>query len=334
MERHAEEEDTIKGKTGFHRVRIVVPLFFLLLGGPTGRGFADGGGPGKTDREGARSPIAARVNGAEIPVKSVTMTTNRMSAGMGRAHSAPEVAEEMRKRALNLLILQELAWQKADGKVERERVDRKIASLKAKSGGEEGYGKFLEQEGLSGSEATVMVEKGIVLDRTLEKEVLSRIAVSEEDLRKEYEREKDRYHTPEKVEVVDVVFFLETGERDSMKKAEEVRGRIKDEMGNNPLRLAPDGTFIVREIEIPKEKEGVLYEEAKKLKVDELSGVITTPDSLHVIQLKKITPEKQFSFEQVKGSIEGTLKKEALQKRMQEWESEMKRGATIEIVER
>jgi len=331
MKRRSEEGVTVGRKTGVGRGWIVVPLLLLLLAGPAIRGLADDGGPGKTGPEGARSRVAAKVNGAEIPEKSVTMTMNRMHAGMGRGHAAPEATEEMRKRALNLLILQELAWQKAGGKVDREPVDGKIASMKARAGGEEEYRKMLEREGLTESEAVGIVEKGIVFDRMLEQEVLGKATVSEEDLRKEYEKEKERFHTPEKVEVVDVVFFLETGEKESMRKAEEIRRRIADEEGNNPLRLVPDGTFIVREVEVRKEKEARLYEEAKKLKVDELSGVVTTPDSLHIVQLKKITPEKQYAFDQVKGSLEGNLKREAVQKRMQEWEAELKRGATIEI---
>jgi len=333
MRRHAGEGDAIKGKTGIRRVLVGIPLILSLIGGPTGPSAADDGGGGETGRGGVRNPVAARVNGAEITVKSVTLTTNRMSARMGRAHSSPKVAGELRKRALDLLILQELSWQKSDRKVERELVDGKIASLKANAGGEEGYRKFLEQEGLTESEMIVMVEKGIVLDRTVEREVFSRATVSEEDVRKAYEREKARYNTPEKVEVIDVVFFLETGEKDSMKKAEEVRGRITGELENNPLRLVPDGTFIVREFEVPKEKERMLYDEAKKLKVGELSGVITTPDSLHILRLVNISPERNDSFDQVKGSLETELKKDALRKRMQEWESELKRGATIEIME-
>jgi PPIC-type PPIASE domain/SurA N-terminal domain len=331
MKRCSEEGVIIGMKTGIERVWIVLPLLLLLLAGTSIRGLADDGGPVNPDPEGARNRVAARVNGAEITEKYVTMTMNRMHAGMGRGHAASEATEEMRKRALNLLILQELAWQKADGKMDREPVKGKIASMKARAGGEEEYRNMLEKEGLTEGEAVLIVEKGIVFDRMLEKEVLSRATVSEDDLRKEYEKEKERFHTPEKVEVVDVVFFLETGEKESMRRAEEIRRRIADEEGNNPLRLAPDGTFIVREIEVRKEKEGKLYEEARKLEVDELSGVITTPDSLHILRLKKITPEKQYTFDQAKGSLEGNLKREAVQKRMQEWEAELKRGATIEI---
>ena len=331
MKRLSEEGIIIGRNTGIGRVWVVVPLLLLLLAGTTVRCLADDGGSGRTGPEGARNRVAARVNGVEIPEKSVTMTMNRMHAGMGRGHGALEATDEMRNRALNLLILQELAWQKADKKVDRELTDKKIASVKARAGGEEEYRKMLEKEGLTESEAVVIVEKGIVFDRMLEKEVMGRATVSEEDLRKEYEKEKDRFHTPEKVEVVDVVFFLETGEKESMRKAEGIRRRIADEEGNNPYRLAPDGTFIVRDVEVRQEKEARLYEEARKLKVDELSGVVTTPDSLHILQLKKFTPEKQYAFDQVKGSLEGNLKREAVQKRMQEWEAELKRGATIEI---
>jgi len=331
MKRRSDEGGIIGRKTGTERAWIVLPLLLLLLAGTVVRCMADDGGPGKTDPEGARTRVAARVNGAEITEKYVTMTMNRMHAGMGRGHAAPQATGELRKRALNLLILQELAWQKAGGKVDRELVDRKIASMKERAGGDEEYRKLLEKEGLTGSEAEVVVAKGIVLDRMLEQEVMSRATVSEDDLRKEYEKEKERFHTPEKVEVVDVVFFLETGEKESMRKAEEIRRRIADEENNDPLRLAPDGTFIVREVEVRKEKERELYDEAKKLQVGGLSGVITTPDSLHILQLKKITPEKQYTFDQAKASLEGDLKRKAVQKRMQEWEAELKRGATIEI---
>jgi len=331
MKRHSEDGVWGGRKSGMERGWIVVPLLLFLLAATTGRGLADDGGPGKTDPEGARNKVAARVNGAEITEKYVTMMMNRMHAGMGQGHAAPQATEELRKRALNLLILQELAWQKADGKVDRELVDRKIASMKERVGGGEEYRKLLEKEGLTESEAGVVVAKGIVFDRTLELEVMSKATVSEDDLRKEYEIEKEQFHTPEKVEVTDVVFFLETGDKESIRKAEEIRRRIADEEGNNPYRLAPDGTFIVRDVEVRQEKERVLYEEAKKLQVGGLSGVITTPDSLHILQLRKITPERQHTFDQVKASLEGKLKREAVQKRMSELEAELKRGATIEI---
>jgi parvulin-like peptidyl-prolyl isomerase len=65
--------------------------------------------------------------------------------------------------------------------------------------------------------------------------------------------------------------------------------------------------------------------------VGELSGVIVTPDSLHIIKLKEFVPEKNVSFDQAKGLIRGMLRSRAWQKRMEEWQSELKKGAQIEI---
>ena len=61
--------------------------------------------------------------------------------------------------------------------------------------------------------------------------------------------------------------------------------------------------------------------------VNDINKLITFLDQ----ENKKITPEKQYTFDQAKASLEGNLKREAVQKRMQEWEAELKRGATIEI---
>ena len=313
------------------RVWIGVPLFLLLIAGPAIRSLAGEEGGGKAAPERFQDRVAARVNGAEITEKSVKMTMDRMRAGMGRAHSGPGGREELRKKALDMLIVQELVWQKAGSKVDREQGDRKIASLKARAGGEEEYRKLLEREGLTESDVAVIVEKNVVYDLAFQEEVVARVTVSEEGLRKEYEKEKEQFHVPEKVEVVDVVFFLETGEKESIERAAGILKRIGEEEGRDPFRLEPDGTFIVREIEVRKEKERELYEEAKKLKVGELSGVITTPDSLHIIQLRKFTPERQYTFDEARPSLEGKLKREAVQKRMQEWEAELKQGATIEI---
>jgi parvulin-like peptidyl-prolyl isomerase len=90
----------------------------------------------------------------------------------------------------------------------------------------------------------------------------------------------------------------------------------------------------VRELpEVKKDTEPVLYEEAKKLQTGELSGVIKTADSLHVIKLKEYIPEKQLTFDQVKYAIEAGVRMRGRGNRMQEFESELKKGAKIEIID-
>ncbi len=53
----------------------------------------------------------------------------------------------------------------------------------------------------------------------------------------------------------DVVFFLDTQDKASQSKAAEILDKIKKEENKDPWKLAPDGTFAVRDIEVKKDEE-------------------------------------------------------------------------------
>jgi parvulin-like peptidyl-prolyl isomerase len=279
-----------------------------------------------------RNAVAARVNGAEIEMRYVNMEANRLVEQMGRAHAGKKAQEGLKSKALDILILRELAYQRSDKNVEPAQVDERIASIKAKQGGDEGYRKFLERESITEKELAGQIERGIILDRMIQKEVFRGITVSEEEAKKRYERDKEQFASPEKVVVVDVVLFLDPGKAESLKKAEEIRGKILAEKEKNPLALASDGSFVARELEVRAENDKEIYEASKKLKVDEISGVITAPDSLHIVKLREYRPATQAPYEQVKTILEMKLQKEARQKKLQEWMAELKSGAKIEIM--
>ena len=79
------------------------------------------------------------------------------------------------------------------------------------------------------------------------REVLDQVAVPEEQLKAEYEKEKDRYMKPEKVTVVDVYLLKDEGKA-SQKKAKELLKKIKADPNKDPWKLVLDGTFMVRNI--------------------------------------------------------------------------------------
>jgi parvulin-like peptidyl-prolyl isomerase len=94
-----------------------------------------------------------------------------------------------------------------------------------------------------------------------------------------------------------------------------------------------DGTFQVRTLTVIKDKHPDLYASARKMKVGQLSDVIKTPDSLHIIKLKEYEPERQYTLDEARGVIEGKFRVRAQDNRIREWEEELKRTATIEITE-
>ena len=129
----------------------------------------------------------------------------------------------------------------------------------------------------------------------------------------------------------DVLFFLDPEDSSSVKKAEEILKVLRDGM-KDPSELESDGTFVVRELVNPGGIDLPLREEARKLSEGQLSGVIKTEGNIHIIKLKTYSQKKQFGFDDVKRMIENNLKAEALKKRMEEWKSELKKDARIEIL--
>ena len=300
--------------------------------GPEQAQTASGEDSAKATGEGGQKNAAAKVNGVVITNESVIRQMKIMLAQKERK----EAPEELRKKALDRLIFQELAWQKAkaDGlTVDKKTIDEAIEKIKTNYGGDTGFKAFLEQESLTEEGLRETLVKSYALKLITAREITEKVTVTEDELKQEYEKEKEKLRKPEKVTVIDVVFFLKLDDADSLKKVEEVLKKINDDGDRDPLKLVPDSTFLVREIELNKEKEPELYEAAKKLKEGELSGIIRTSDSLHLLKLKEYRPERQQTLDEVRRTIDVRLIAEARKKRLQEFEAELKKGAEIEIID-
>jgi parvulin-like peptidyl-prolyl isomerase len=247
---------------------------------------------------------------------------------------------DLRKEALNQLILQELAFQQALSEgmnVDQKDVDNVMVDIKKKLGDEGKYMEYLDKEEISEAEMRKRVQRNLVLSRffnMLKRDIYVNTEVSEDELKSEYEKDKEQYTRPEKIVLVDVVFFLNPDDGDSLKKAEAILQKIQSDKEKDPWNLVLDGTFIVRDLEM---KDGVMeeeiYNQAKRIKPGELSGVFLSSGTLHIIKLKEYMPFKQFTFEEVKSAVERKARGEAQKKYLDAWEAGLKKDARIEIME-
>jgi peptidyl-prolyl cis-trans isomerase C len=315
----------------------IVPLLVCALLCLAGLAHAAAGQPAATAPQGGMdSIVAARVNGVEITMGSVAVMMGSLGANRVHGPGPPAGVEEARSEALDQLILQELAYQKAKSEgmtVEPKEIDAAVTDMRRKLGGEEKLREFAEKERITEEGLRARIERNILLKRIFTREIQDKASVSEEEIRREYESDKERYDRPEKIVVTDVVFFLEPGDAESLRKAGEIRRKIDGDPEKNPRKVASDGTFAVLDVEIKGEQGRELYDAAKQLSVGELSGVFAAGGNLHVIKLQEYTPRRHFTFEEVKGRIKGQLKARAVRKRSEEWEAELRQGARIEIVE-
>jgi parvulin-like peptidyl-prolyl isomerase len=285
---------------------------------------------------GAAQEVVARVNGAEITRAEVEEKAALMRNAGGHAATGGETdTAALRKEALRKLILQELAYERAKSRgitVSAGELDGAVAEIKASVGGEEKYREGLKARHMTEDELRKKLERNLMVKHIFEKEVSGGIVISEEDLRKEYENVKDEFSMPEKVVIDDVVLFLPLEDENSVKIAGNLLRKIQEDPERNPWNIPSDGSFAVREREITKAKQGELYAEARKLQEGEVSGVIKTSDSFHIIRLKQYSPAVEAQFEQLRGRIERRLHALAQQKKLDEWENELKKGAAIEIL--
>lgn len=325
------------------RVRTVVMaigilLWYALLPVPLHAAGEEPGARQQLSKEqngtGDKGDVVARVNGVEITQQELKAKMMRMLEARRSGNAGGDVDPEvLRKDALDKLILRELAYQraKAEGiRVGSDELDNAVAEIKANVG-EDKYREALGKRGMTEEDLRKDLEKNLMVKHIFEKEVSGLVTVSEEEVEKEYESIKDEFSEPEKVVVADFVMFLDMDDKSAPEKAEELIRRIKD-AGEDVLNIPSDGKFLVRQLEINKNKQPELYAEAKKLSEGEVSGLIRTPDSLHILKLLKYSPEVKAQFSQIRGFVERRVRARAQQKKTAEWEAELKKNARIEIV--
>ena len=284
--------------------------------------------------------VAARVNGVDIMLSSVTRMAAQLSSQLLAAHDphshqrGPDT-QTVQNEAINRLILQELAFQqskKAGIVVEQSAVDETILSIKQKVGGEDSFKQMLANEKLTEDIFRGQVARNIAIERIYSREVLDKdIKIPEDKMKAEYEQNRSKFIQPEKISLVDVVLFMDASDKGSIAKAEEVLKKIKDN-NNDPTKLVPDGTFAVRDYEPNKGTDKDLIEEARKLKPGDISGIIKTADSIHIIKLKHYQPEKQRTFDEVKSLIERKLTADEQTRIAKEWFEGLKKEAKIEVL--
>ncbi len=288
----------------------------------------------KVTMSGEQSPkevVVAKVNGAEINMDSLIKMMNRISAkGQGGADR-----ETIEQQAMDRLILLNLAYQQAQSKglkADEKNVTNAMENLKRNLGSEEEYEKFLALQQVTEAELKAQITRSLTLEIAYAQEVYNKVLVPEDAVVEKYEQEKGRYVTPEKMRVVDVLFLQQESDEAVQKTAEEVLRKIQAEKDQNAWKLSLDGTFIIRTYDINRDKDKELYEVGTKLKTGELSGIIKTAKALHIIKMKEYEPARQLTLEEVRGNIENALRVPAQDKRLQEWDQELRKEAKIEIV--
>lgn len=288
--------------------------------------------PAAEEKNDPKKIIVAKVNDSVLTMDQLVTMMNNLPE---LPSPASETLEERKKRALDSLVLLELAYQRATAlglSADPIKVQTGVEDIKLSVGGEKKYAEYLSQHNMTDADVRKEVERGLTINALYTQEVVDRVAVPEEELKREYEKEKDRYMKPEKVVVIDVYLLKDEGEA-SQKKAKELLKMIKADPNQDPWKLVLDGTFNVKNAAVRKERDKALYEAASRLKPQGLSGVVRDSQGiLHIIKLKEFSPERHYTYEEAKTMVIEKLNRPLIEQRTHEWEQELKKDAKIELM--
>jgi len=286
----------------------------------------------------ARKTVVARVNGAEINMYDLVGMMNRVVQAYypNVTELTDELTQEVKKRALDRLIFEELAVKEAV----RQGINPKAAdvqevidNIKKAYETEEGFQKYLQNRGLTEEQLRERIIRSRRLEGITGREVYQKVTVDPEPVEKLYDEYKKagKLRKAEEYIVKEILVMAGEDEEATRATADRLLAMLKD--NNNDFgKLVLDGTFIVRRIKVDPQRYPIIHEKMETMKVGDFSGVVEDGGTFHIFEVLEKEPVRDLTEEEARGFIEDRLMPNFQEKRRQAWIEELKKGADIEIL--
>ena len=240
-------------------------------------------------------------------IVTVSEFAERVRQELSQAQQAP-TGEELRQfvdmllqEVVNELVLMERATEKRV-EVDEQMVDQAIANLREENNlqDDEAWEQALTSSGLTVDNLRERYRRTILLQRAVQGEVRP-VEITEEELRQQYEEEKNRYLVPAKVELEQV--FIPADDGASSAKAEQIaRGMVSRVRDGADLKA--EATLAGAELqdlgEIPVDDcRADLTQALEDLGDGGVTEPLPVPGGFQVIRLVRRIPEGYQPFEEV-----------------------------------
>jgi peptidyl-prolyl cis-trans isomerase SurA len=292
--------------------------------------------------------VLAAVNGeiiTQTEVQEQSIPFLRRMYQESAARGGLPKAQETERQILEGLIDQKLQLQEAKKQgiaVSALEVDEYIEDLKknAKIGTEEDFKNALAREGLKLEKLRKDVENHLILLRIVGKEVRSKIILSEQEIRKAYEEQIDKFVEPSQVRLRYLLIPLPPNVNpeaagQERKKAEAALRRLdRGEDFSAIVKGYSSGPMSEAGGDIGYVKQGELHPGVDKvafsLKVGQHSEIIPIPSGFVIIKVEeKRTPIKPYA--EVAEQLRNQIYEKRAEQRYKEWTQGLRDKAYIEV---
>ena len=282
--------------------------------------------------------VLARVNGEEILQQDVdeivtVFVLPQLQAQNPETELSAEQRTQIEKNIVEQLVTERLLIQKAKEagiSADDTVVSQRFEQVKTQR-------PDLSEEMLKG-----LLEKDNMIQQLLQAEVISKIAVTDEEVQTYYDEQKEQFQEPEQIQASHILIQVAQDASDEEKQA--ARKKIDD-----VLVLAKEGKdfaeLATEYSEGPSKDQGgdlgffpkgamvkPFEEVAFALNEGEISEVVETQFGYHIIKLTGKKEAREVPFEEVKEQLKQGLQQQKTGSEVKAWIEDLKAQAEVEIL--
>ena len=288
--------------------------------------------------------VVAKVNSEIITLSSVNERVELLRQKYGsdfKGQNEKEVLDE----ALNTIVEEKLQLQEGKKRglaVDDSAVEAAVADIEKKNGLEEGQlSEMLKSEGRSVESYKNHIRDQILLSKVVRFELGSRVSISERKIAKYYHNNQKDFWDPGKARVRHILILTEKELSADKKKekylqAKEILGEVK--RGKDFADAAKEYSEDISASEggdVGFVEKGKMVPEFEKavynLKEGEVSDIVETEYGYHIIKVEEVLAGRTLPLKDVKNKIEFILSNKKQKTAYDEWMSELRKSAFIEI---
>jgi len=264
----------------------------------------------------------ARVNGVVITRREFQVEYRQavdQHAQEGQPVNEAYIAA-VRRSVIQRMVEEELLFQESRRLgivIPTEEIDAEVAAARARFKDRAAFEQELTRLYMDETQYRRKLHRQRAVERVIERLVMPSITISEEEIRRFYDTNPQRFQTPEKIRLSHILIRIAPGENPD----DQTPARLKIEMIKDQLDRGEDFALLAEQYtEEPRREQGgdlgyvqrgqmlpQLEAVAFDLDVGAISPILATVHGFHLIRVTDRTPEKVTAFEDARPDIQRTL---------------------------
>lgn len=303
-----------------------------------------------------KQPVSVEIDGYAAKVNNRVITRGEVREAMApllpeiyRQYQGDELEEELKKaftQARDELVERTLimeAFKAKGGQIPDQYVEDEIKrAINSRYKGDEAlFEQVLAEQKKTRAEYQDMIREQMAVGMMINEEVSRRARITPEEIRREYENNRDMYYIPEKVKhSVIVINKGATPEEMAVKKEEALKIRKKLIDGadfaetarevSEGSRAADGGSFPWLQ---PKDVREELQETLQTLPAGEISDIIETDTQLYIVKVEARRQAGYKTFDEVRQDIKNALTARERERLKERWVERLKNENYVVIYE-